>query len=161
MKNLVIHDLDGQGWEKIKADDGYKGWKFIDQRSQFAEYAAATPGSGKELPKKLLGVARTTGDLPPIDGDVDNPQMIVEKYSQETVDAIPTLTEMTLASLNVLSQNENGFYLMVEEGNIDHQNHSNNAANSVMEHVCLAKAVETCPVISMIIRRRISAYSGS
>ena len=129
-------------WEKIKADDGYKGRKFIDQRSQFAEYAAATPGSGKELPKKLLGVARTTGDLPPIDGDVDNPQMIVEKYSQETVDAIPTLTEMTLASLNILSQNENGFYLMVEEGNIDHQNHSNNAANSVMEHVCLAKAVD-------------------
>ena len=24
MKNLVIHDLDGQGWEKIKAD--YEGW---------------------------------------------------------------------------------------------------------------------------------------
>ena len=129
-------------WEKVKANDGYKGWTFIDHRSQFADLAAATPDSGKETPKKLLGVVRTTGDVPPIDGAVDNPNLIVERYSQEAVDSIPTLAEMTLASLNILSKNENGFYLMVEEGSIDHANHANNAANSVMEHVCLANAVD-------------------
>ena len=129
-------------WEKLKANDGYKGWKLIDERSEFAELAAATPDSGKETPAKLLGVARTTGDLPPVDGDVDNPSLMAKEYTQEAVDAIPSLTEMTLASLNILSKNDKGFYLMVEGGNIDHANHANNAKKSAYEHAAFAKAIE-------------------
>ncbi|MGI6402471.1 MAG: alkaline phosphatase [Thermoguttaceae bacterium] len=129
-------------WEKVKANDGYKDWNFIDHRSQFAELAAATPDSGQEVPSKVLGIVRTGGGAPPIDGDVDDPQKMIDKYSQETVDAIPSLTEMTLGALNVLSTNDNGFYLMVEGGNIDGANHSNNAANSVLEHTGFAKAID-------------------
>lgn len=128
-------------WEKVKANDGYKGWTFIDQRGQFAELAAATPDSGKKTPDKLLGVARTTGDMPAVDGDVDDPESMVKLFSQETVDSIPSLAEMTVASLNVLSKNDKGFYLMVEGGNIDHGNHANNAGTSVREHVSFSKAI--------------------
>lgn len=129
-------------WEKVSANDGYKGWSFIDERAQFADLAAATPDSGKELPAKLLGIARTTGDLPAIDGDVDDPEAMVKRFGKTAVEELPSLTEMTIASLNVLNQNENGFFLMVEGGNIDHANHANNAALSVVEHVGLAKAID-------------------
>src|SRR5690606_37227516 len=35
----------------------------------------------------------------------------------------PGVVEMTLSALDVLSQNENGFYLMVESGSVDKQLH--------------------------------------
>ena len=128
-------------WEKVSKNDGYHGWTFFDDRPDFAALAAKTPGSA-DLPKRVLGVVRTTGDVPPIDGDADNPDSMIERWGKETVDAIPSLTEMTVGALNVLSQNENGFYLMVEGGNIDHANHANNAANSVLEHAGFSKAID-------------------
>ncbi len=129
-------------WEKVKANDGYKGWTLIDARPDFAALAANTPDKKAELPKKVLGVARTTGDMAPIDGDADDPKSMDKRFTKEVVEAIPSLTEMTVGALNVLSQNENGFYLMVEGANIDHANHANNAANSVLEHAGFSKAID-------------------
>ncbi len=37
----------------------------------------------------------------------------------------PTLAEASLAALKVLSQNENGFFVMIEQGDIDWANHAN------------------------------------
>ncbi|MCF0234927.1 MAG: alkaline phosphatase [Thermoguttaceae bacterium] len=131
-------------WEAVSKDEGYKGWKFIDEKSEFAELAAATPDSGAELPKRVLGVGRAEGDLLPVDGNADEEglALVVDKYSQKTIDATPTLTQMTLGALNVLAQNESGFYLMVEGGAIDHANHGNNAQSSVLEHAGFSKAIE-------------------
>lgn len=129
-------------WEKVSKNDGYCGWSFIDERADFAKLATQTPDSGAELPKKILGVARTAGDMPPVDGDADDPESMKKRWTEETVEAIPTLTEMTLGALNVLNQNDNGFYLMVEGACIDHANHSKNAANSVLEHAAFSKAID-------------------
>ncbi|MBP5622280.1 MAG: alkaline phosphatase, partial [Thermoguttaceae bacterium] len=129
-------------WEKVSANEGYKGWTFIDDRADFAALAANTPDKKADLPKKVLGVARTTADMQPIDGDADDPESMIEKYGKETVAALPSLTEMTVGALNVLSQNDKGFYLMVEGANIDHANHGNNAANSVLEHAGFSKAID-------------------
>ena len=129
-------------WEKVSANDGYKGWTFLDERADFAALAAKTPDQSAKLPERVLGVARSGGDLAPIDGDADNPESMIERFTKETVEATPSLTEMTLGALNVLSQNQNGFYLMVEGSNIDHANHGKNAAQSVLEHAGFSKAVE-------------------
>lgn len=129
-------------WENVKKNDGFKGWSFIDARSDFAALAAATPDSGKELPNRLLGIVRTTGDVMPIDGDVDDPDAMIKRFSKTTVEETPSLSEMTLAALNVLSQNKNGFYVLVEGGSIDHANHGNNADQSCLEHTGFAKAIE-------------------
>ena len=129
-------------WEKVSANDGYKGWTFMDERADFAALAAKTPDQSAKLPERVLGVARSGGDLAPIDGDADNPESMIERFTKETVEATPSLTEMTLGALNVLSQNQNGFYLMVEGSNIDHANHGKNAAQSVLEHAGFSKAVE-------------------
>jgi len=37
----------------------------------------------------------------------------------------PTLSEMTLAAIEVLRKNENGYVLFVEGGRIDHAHHQN------------------------------------
>jgi len=130
-------------WEKVSANDSYKGWSFIDDRPEFAALAEMTPDKkDAALPKKLLGIVRTNGDVPPVDGDADDPQFSENRFTKGTVEAIPTLSEMTLGALNILAQNDKGFYLMVEGGNIDHANHGNNAANSVLEFTGFSKAIE-------------------
>lgn len=129
-------------WEKVSKNDGYKGWSFMDERADFAALAANTPDKKAKLPKKILGVARAAGDMPPVDGDADDPESMNKRFTKETVEAIPTLTEMTVGALNVLAQNDKGFYLMVEGANIDHANHGNNAPNSVLEQAGFSKAIE-------------------
>ena len=53
----------------------------------------------------------------------------------------PSLTEMTVKSIDVLSKNKNGFFLMVEGGRIDHGHHNGNAFRALTETIELSNAV--------------------
>jgi alkaline phosphatase len=53
----------------------------------------------------------------------------------------PTLPEMTAAAIDRLA-NEEGFFLMVEGGRIDHGHHDNKAGYALLETVEFARAVE-------------------
>ena len=56
----------------------------------------------------------------------------------------PSLPEMTKAAINILKKNkENGFFLMVEQSNIDHAHHKTRASASLLETMILDDAVET------------------
>lgn len=48
---------------------------------------------------------------------------------------LPHLSEMTSAALELLAAGENGFFLMVEGGRIDHAGHSNDLQNIIVETV--------------------------
>ena len=58
----------------------------------------------------------------------------------------PSLAELTEAAITYLSNNEEGFYLMVESGRVDHANHDGNVYRTVTDGVAfeeaIAKAVE-------------------
>jgi alkaline phosphatase len=54
-----------------------------------------------------------------------------ERYSQADIDENPTLAEMTRAALVVLQQAVEGFWLLVEAGDVDWANHSNNLDSSI------------------------------
>ena len=54
---------------------------------------------------------------------------------------VPTLDTMTKGALNVLSQNDNGFFLMVEGGAVDWQNHANLMDRMITEQVDFDNAV--------------------
>jgi alkaline phosphatase len=54
-----------------------------------------------------------------------------ERYSQADIDENPTLAEMTRAALLVLEQSIEGFWLMIEPGDVDWANHANNVDNSI------------------------------
>lgn len=53
----------------------------------------------------------------------------------------PTLAEMTSKAIDLLSDDEEGFFLMVEGGRIDHAHHEGNAYNAIHEAIELSDAV--------------------
>ncbi len=53
----------------------------------------------------------------------------------------PSLTEMTTAAIDVLDNNDEGFFLMVESGRIDHAHHAGNAYGALSDTIQLAEAV--------------------
>lgn len=55
----------------------------------------------------------------------------------------PSLAEMTSKSIDVLSQNKKGFFLMVEAGRIDHAHHAGNSYRALLDTVELSDAVRT------------------
>ncbi|TWT53540.1 Alkaline phosphatase 4 precursor [Rubripirellula amarantea] len=54
-----------------------------------------------------------------------------EKYSDADLHENPTLAEMTAAALTVLERSIDGFWLMIECGDVDWANHANNLDNSI------------------------------
>lgn len=53
------------------------------------------------------------------------------KYTAADVSENPTLAEMALAALDVLAENPNGFWMLLEAGDVDWANHANNLDNSI------------------------------
>lgn len=53
----------------------------------------------------------------------------------------PSLAEMTAMAIKSLANNENGYYLEVEGGRVDHANHDGNAFRTVTDGVAFAQAV--------------------
>ncbi len=70
----------------------------------------------------------------------------VMKFESDRGDDIagePSLAEMTRKSIEILSRDKDGFFLMVEAGRIDHAHHAGNAARAVRDAQALSQAVET------------------
>lgn len=53
----------------------------------------------------------------------------------------PSLTDMTLKAIDILSKNENGYVLMVEGGRIDHAHHEGNAFRALTDMVAFDDAI--------------------
>ncbi len=54
----------------------------------------------------------------------------------------PSLSEMTAKAIDILDNNENGFFLLVEGGRIDHAHHAGNAFNALTDTIELSRAVD-------------------
>ncbi len=53
----------------------------------------------------------------------------------------PSLTDMTTKSIEMLSKNQEGYFLMVEGGRIDHAHHAGNAQRALYDTIELSNAV--------------------
>lgn len=56
-------------------------------------------------------------------------------------DKEPSLSEMTSKSIDILSRNKKGYFLMVEAGRIDHAHHNGNAFRALTDTIELSNAV--------------------
>ena len=65
----------------------------------------------------------------------------MEYEADRADDDEPSLADMTEAAIKHLSQNENGYYLEIEAGRVDHANHAGNAARTLRDGVAFAEAV--------------------
>lgn len=65
----------------------------------------------------------------------------MEYEADRADDDEPSLADMTKAAIEYLSKNENGYYLEIEAGRVDHANHDGNAARVMRDGVAFAEAV--------------------
>lgn len=78
-------------------------------------------------PHGHLPFRTANGDYTPTIGRKKN----AEQYTPADLAENPTLAEMTTAALTVLEKRKQGFWLMVESGDVDWANHDNNIDNSI------------------------------
>ena len=133
--NPYLHESDIE-----RADVKHGGHYVVAQRSSGKPGRRTLMKAARraaENDERLLGFfgTRFDGHLPfqTADGGFD-PVLDAkgtESYSQADVDENPTLAEMTQAALLVLEQSVEGFWLMVEAGDVDWANHANNMDNSI------------------------------
>ncbi len=107
-------------------------WTLIQTR---AEFQALMSGP---TPKRVLGTAQVYQTLQQgRSGDA-----MADPYVVPRTETVPTLTEMTVAALNVLDNDPDGLYLMVEGGAVDWANHSNQPGRMIEEALEFERAVE-------------------
>ena len=63
-------------------------------------------------------------------------------YEFDTLGILPHLSESTQVALNILDNDPDGFFLMVEGGRIDHAGHSNDIQRNIFETIEFSKTVQ-------------------
>ncbi len=81
--------------------------------------------------------ALTMGNNAPVLGLFEASHM---QYEQDR-SGEPSLAEMTEATINALATNENGFYLSIEAGRVDHANHAGNLHRVLVDGKAFADAI--------------------
>jgi alkaline phosphatase len=150
--------LIGGGWGEMSDEDEKQGANYIpgnrylpesevksiDHR-QGGKYLVVQRTAGQSGKEILLNAARQAyesdlrlfgffgvggGQLPYQTADgAYNPHGT--EYSQADVNENPTLADMARAALGLLSKNSQPFWLMIEAGDVDWANHSNNLDNAI------------------------------
>ena len=77
----------------------------------------------------------------PVFGLFNESHMRFEADRANDISGEPSLSEMTNKAIELLEDNKNGYFLMVESGRIDHAHHVGSAFNALNETVELAEAV--------------------
>lgn len=113
----------------------------LDGRDLIAEWKQRNPGGAyvwNRQQLETLDPAKTPRLL-----GLFNPSHLSYEHERVT-DKLdePSLAEMTTRAIDVLKQNPNGFFLMVEGGRIDHALHGGNAYRALDETIAMSEAVE-------------------
>jgi alkaline phosphatase len=125
--------------DRVSIDAAQGGRYIVAERTpgqNGAQLLAAAAQQAVAQHKRLFGFFGVTGGHLPFqtaDGRYDPAPSVkdVEKYSPADIEENPTLADMTRAALSVLEHDPEGFWLMVEAGDVDWANHANNLDNSI------------------------------
>ncbi len=120
------------------------GSKRTDERNLIEEFKAqgyAVATSKAELkkltsPDKVLGLFQLDNMDVYVDREVTKNPAVLGSFTDQ-----PTLMDMTQTALDTLSQNKNGFFLMVEGASIDKQLHTMDWQRAAYDTIELDKAV--------------------
>jgi alkaline phosphatase len=100
-------------------------WLLMQDRSQFQNLMYGT------TPLRVLGIPKVYETLQQARSGDGNANPYVVPFTQ----SVPTLVEMTKGALNVLDNNPNGFFLMIEGGAIDWAAHANQKGRLIEEQI--------------------------
>ncbi len=130
-KDLWGKLLDGTAGNDCDYDGSTEYWTLIQHKEDFQNFA-----QGK-TPERVLGIPQVRYTL-----QYDRSGKENTPFQSAFNKNVPSLAEMTKAGLNVLDNNENGFFLMVEGGAVDWAAHNNSTARLIEEEMDFNHAVE-------------------
>ena len=125
--------LSGNAGGDADGDGIADAWHFIQDRNEFQQMISGP------VPKRVIGIAKIHSTLQ-VARDIKTAHKL--PYANPFVETVPTLTEMALAAINILDENDNGFFLMIEGGAIDWAAHYNHLGRMVEEEIAFNKTVE-------------------
>ncbi len=132
-------------WNAIKAgkagadadgDGDADPWTLVESREALRKL-----GSG-DTPSRVLGIAPIYATLQQNRTGNDEDTKNDPPYQTPLLETSPTLAELTNASLNVLDNNDKGFFLMVEGGAVDWASHRNRAGRMIEEMIGFEDAIK-------------------
>ncbi len=119
-------------WNALKFGTTGQNWALIQSKSDFEAIAQRSVA----LPARLIGIPQVFETL-----QVKRSGTAMDPVCPFNAN-VPSLTTMTQAALNVLAQDSDGFFLMVEGGAVDWASHYRNLGRMIEEQVEFNLAVE-------------------
>jgi len=120
----VANDSDGDG--------NLDPWVLIEDQADFQKQMTGP------TEKRLIGIPKVGATLQQNRGGEKYAKLLSIPFTEH----VPTLEEMTRAAINVLDDDSDGFFLMVEGGAIDWAGHGNRSGRMIEEEIEFNKAVE-------------------
>lgn len=112
--------------QDVNGDGNRDPWTFIDNREDFIALASGP------APRRVLGVPKVHSTL----NQGRKSDVVAEMpFELPLNENVPTLEELTRASLNVLGQNSKGFFVMIEGGAVDWASHDNHLGRVIEEQI--------------------------
>ncbi len=129
-KNQIAGDYLNQTKPKVMLGGGANGMSVA--AAQLAGYTTVTDAAGM--------LALNTNTQPFVSGQFGTTHL---PYEADGLGALPHLSQMTTTALDILDNDPDGFFLMVEAGRIDHAGHENNLARNIGETIEFSNTVQS------------------
>lgn len=123
----------GQAGNDCDRDSIIDYWTFIDSRDSFISLI----NFDSDVPKRVFGLARVQGALQQKRAGKQD----VEPFQVPFITSVPTLSEMSEGALHILSNDPDGFFLMIEGGAVDKACHDQQKGQMIEEMVDFNHAV--------------------
>ena len=120
-----VADIDGDGVPDP--------WTLVETRDAFRALAKGP------TPKRVLGLVRIEQTL---QYRRHGNRKTATPFEVPLITTVPTLAEMSSAALNVLDNDPDGFFLMIEGGAVDWAGHRNNSPRVIEEEIDFNNAVD-------------------
>lgn len=123
-----------QTYTTMISDKGLNGFQFVDNKQDFDALA-----QGELSYDRVVGIAQVRSTL---QASRDGTTSADTPYSVPYNQNVPDLATMSLGALNVLNQNEKGFFVMIEGGAVDWMGHANHMPRFIEEQVDFNRAID-------------------
>jgi len=124
VEGKIGNDSDGDG--------SPDSWVLIEDQTEFQKLMSGP------TEKRLIGIPKVASTLQQSRGGDTQ----AEPFAVAFTSNVPTLEEMTKVAINVLDNDPDGFFLMVEGGAIDWASHGNLSGRMIEEEISFNKAIE-------------------
>ena len=135
-RHFLPKDETANSTDAVSAIEGDR----TDERNLVTEWQTQYPDATYVMDQ--TGFDAIADDATKVFGLFNESHMQYEADRANDVAGEPSLTDMTTKAIEVLGKNDNGFFLTVESGRIDHAHHAGNAYNALNDTIEFAKAVQ-------------------